>query len=113
MPDYKHFFTPTEMECGGTILYVKKDLICKQRMDLEKKLNKKRELESSFVEITFQKNKSIICGCIYKHPSMDVKEFNECYLDSVFKIISKEKKSVFFSWVISTSIYLTVTLIIM
>ena len=65
-------------------------------MDLEKILYKKRELESSFVEIKFQKNKSIICGCIYKHPSMDIKEFNELYLDSVFKIISKEKKSVFF-----------------
>ena len=96
LPDYKHFYTPTEMECGGTILYVKKNLTCKPRMDLEKILYKKRELESSFVEIKFQKNKSIICGCIYKHPSMDIKEFNENYLDSVFKIISKEKKSVFF-----------------
>ena len=24
LPEYKHFYTSTEMECGGTILYIKK-----------------------------------------------------------------------------------------
>ena len=36
IPDYKHYFTPTEMDCGGTILYIRKNLNSKPRTDLEK-----------------------------------------------------------------------------
>ena len=91
LSDFNHFSTPTEMECGGTILYVRKSLMCKQRVDLEKLFYKSRELESSFVEITIPKQKSMICGCIYKHPSMDVYEFNDQYLNPLLDLISKEK----------------------
>ena len=56
---------------------------------------KKRELESSFVEITISKKKSIICGCIYKHPSMDIKEFIDDHLNIELEKNSKEKSNIF------------------
>ena len=48
------------MECGSTILYVKNDLTCQPRSDLEKSFYKDRELESSFIEIKISRKKSAI-----------------------------------------------------
>ena len=41
------------------------------------------------------KKSSIIVGTIYKHPSMDLTDFNSNYLNSLLEKISKEQKSVF------------------
>ena len=55
---------------------------------------KKNELQSTFVETVNQKKSNIIVGVIYKHPSMDLTDFNCSYLNKLFENISKEQKSI-------------------
>ena len=55
----------------GVILYVNENLACNERKDLNALLYKSSELKSAFVEIINKNNKNTICGCIYRHPSMD------------------------------------------
>ena len=65
----------------------------KSRNDL--KLYKANELESTFIEIINSKKSNIIVGCLYKHPVMDVTDFNKNYLNSLLEKISRENKHVF------------------
>ena len=91
---YKNFFTPTESSHGGCSIYLNKNLIGNQRKDLDNSLYFSKKLESTFVEIINKKHKNIIVGCIYKHPSMDIDEFNilfECLMEK----ISKENKELY------------------
>ena len=64
LPGYKHYLTPTEMECGGTIIYVSDDFTSKSRKDLDDILYKQRELESTFIEIILPKEKKY---CLWLH----------------------------------------------
>ena len=41
------------------------------------------------------KKSNIIVGTIYKHPSMDLTDFNSNYLNNLLEKVSKEQKSVF------------------
>ena len=43
------------------------------------------ELESTFIDISNTKKTNIIIGCIYKHPSMNINEFNDDYLNEILK----------------------------
>ena len=52
-------------------------------------------MESTFIEIMNPKKSNIIVGTIYKHPSMDLTDFNNNYLNSLLEKISKEQESVF------------------
>ena len=52
-------------------------------------------MESTFIEIMNPKRSNIIVGAIYKHPSMDLTDFNSNYVNSLLEKISKEQKSVF------------------
>ena len=46
------------------------------RQDL--RICKLNELESTFIEITNPKKKTnIIIGCIYRHPTMNLNQFND------------------------------------
>ena len=56
---------------------------------------KKNELEFTFIEIVNPKKLNIIVGVIYRHPSMDLTDFNCNYLNKLLENISKEQKSVF------------------
>ena len=38
---------------------------------------------------------NIIVGCLYKHPTMDVSDFNKNYLNILLDKLSKENKQVF------------------
>ena len=40
-------------------------------------------------------NPKIIIGCIYKHPAMDLNDFNTNYLNNLLDKVCKEQKSVF------------------
>ena len=40
---------------------------------------------------------NIIVGCIYKHPSMDVGDFNNNFLNNILDKVSKEQKFVLLS----------------
>ena len=91
--NYSHEFCPTESSSGGSLLYIHNHLSYKPRNDLS--IYKTTELESSFIEISNPKRSNIIIGCIYRHPNMDLDEFNDNYLNSLLDKISKENKSVF------------------
>ena len=57
---------------------------------------KKFELESIFVEIINPKKSNIIVGTIYRHPKMDVTEYNNI-LNNIFrKKLIKNKRQCFF-----------------
>ena len=56
---------------------------------------KKNEVESTFIEIVNPRKSNMIVGVIYRHPSMDLNNFNCNYLNKLLKNISKEQKSIF------------------
>ena len=56
---------------------------------------KKFELESTFVGIINPKKLNIIVGAIYRHPKMDVTEFNNILNNILKKKINQEQKTVF------------------
>ena len=90
---YSFEFTPTETSAGGTLLYIANHLSYKCRNDLN--IYKKNELESTFIEIANSKTSNIIVGVIYRHPYMDLADFNSNYLNKLLENISKEQKSMF------------------
>ena len=56
---------------------------------------KTAELESTFIELINPKKSNVIIGAIYRHPNMDLDEFNYIYLNPLLDKISKESKSIF------------------
>ena len=84
--------TPTETSAGGTLLFIANHLSYKCRNDLN--ISKKSEMESTFIEIFNPTKSNIIVGTIYRHPSMDLNDFNCNYLNKLSENISKEQKSV-------------------
>ena len=90
---YSFEFTPTETCAGGTLLYIANHVPYKCRNDLN--IYKKNELESTFTEIVNPRKSNIIVGVIYRHPSMDLTDFNCNYLNKLLENISKEQKSIF------------------
>ena len=91
--NYSIEFIPTESSAGGTLLNIANHLSYTPRQDLN--IYKKNELESTFTEIMNPKKSNIIIGTIYKHPSMDLTDFNSNYLNDLLEKVSKEQKSVF------------------
>ena len=87
--NYSTEFTPTESSAGGTLLYIANHLSYIPRQDL-----RMNELESAFIEI-MNPRKSNLVGTIYKHPSMDLTDFNSNYLSNLLEKVSKEQKSIF------------------
>ena len=66
---------------GGTRLYVSEDLNHIPRKDLQ--IYKKGLLESTCIEILNKNKQNIIVACIYRHPDMNLSEFNILY-DELF-----------------------------
>ena len=84
----------TESNAGGTLLYIAIHLSYKPSTDLG--LNKSNQLESTFIEIINSRKSNIIVGCLYKHPNMDVSDFNnKNHLNTLLDKLSKENKQVF------------------
>ena len=52
-------------------------------------------MKSTFIEIVNPRKSNITVGVIYKHPSMDLADFNCNYLNKVLENASKEQKSIF------------------
>ena len=50
-------------------------------------------MESTVIELIFPNKKSMICGCICKHPSMKISRFNGKYLTLLLTNIQKEEKT--------------------
>ncbi len=95
LPGYKHYQTPSECDKGGTLIYFKDHFKHKRRKDLEEKMYKACELESVFVEIINEGKKNTIYGCIYRHPSMDIQEFNKNYFENFLRNLSTENKTIY------------------
>ena len=55
---------------------------------------KSAKLESTFIEIINHKKLNILVGCIYRHPVMDLNEFNDYFLNELLHKFSSESKSV-------------------
>ena len=56
---------------------------------------KPKHLESVFVEICNKNQNYIIIVCIYRHPSMDLQEFNEDFFDPLIENLQSVDKKVF------------------
>ena len=91
LPGYNIEYTPTECNNGGTLLYVKKGINYKLRKDLQ--IYKPRQLKSTFIEVV-QNKERIIIGCLYRHPSMELSEFNNHYLSTLLDNLSEENKTI-------------------
>ena len=75
---YKIFHTPTNSAKGGTAIYVNKNFDAFERTDIKAQTDL---FESVWIEIKNKQNKNIICGCIYRHPTQNISDFNN-YLDA-------------------------------
>ena len=80
---------PTKSANGGALLYIRDTINYKLRPDIN--VETEKELESVFIEILQKISKNII-GCIYRHPCMHPKEFNDLFLKSLTKRLIKENK---------------------
>ena len=94
--NYSFEFTATETFAGGTVLYIPNHLSNKCRNDLN--IDIKNKQESNFVEFVNPRKSNIIVGVIYRHPSMDLTDFNCNYLKKLLQNISKEQKFSKFSY---------------
>ena len=88
---YNIEYTPTECNNGGTLLYVKKGIYYKLRKDLQ--IYKSKQLQSKFIEVV-QNKEGIIIGCLYRHPSMKLSEFNNHYLSNLIDKLSGKSKTI-------------------
>ena len=93
MKGYSHFQTPSDANKGGVIIYVLDKHVSTPRQDLEKLMYKSKLLESCFVEIIVPNKKNIIVGCIYRHPSMNLCEFNNEHLKNLLAKLNNKKHS--------------------
>ena len=84
---YSHGSCSKESAAGGTLLYISNNLPCKPRSDLC--IYKSAELESTYFEILSPKKANVIMGCIYRHPHMDLNEFNDYYISNLLDKLSK------------------------
>jgi len=91
IPNYHIFHTPTEAQKGGTLIYISNKLISKPRKDLE--FYQAKDVESTFAEIIIPNGKNIIIGCIYKHHTIEIEDFEKLFLPKLKKA-NKEKKPV-------------------
>ena len=95
IPGYNFVHTPTKCEKGGALLYLADFLQYTDRADLDTVAYKDEKLESKFVELIQPDNKNIIVGCIYRHPTMSVDEFNNDYLTPLLNMATSENKLLF------------------
>ena len=89
MPNYFFLSNPTSSSAGGTGLYISNNLAYKPRPDLC--IHKSKELESTFIEIINNNSPNSIVACIYRHPCMQLEEFNTDYVEPLLEKLSLEQ----------------------
>ena len=77
--NYSLGLTPIESSAGGTLLYIANHLLYKPSNDLN--FYRKSESESIFIEVINPRKSNIIIGSNYKHPSIDLGDFNKNFLN--------------------------------
>ena len=85
---------PTECHVGGILLYISKNMDYKPRKDLN--ICKSHELKSIFIEIVNLKKSNVVIDVVYRHPTMDLNEFNDKYVNKLLDNVSKENKGIFY-----------------
>ena len=89
---YSFESNPTKSSADGTFLYISNRLSYKPRFYLN--IIKKNQVQSTFIEIINTKKANTVVGCIYKHPNIDVIEFNN-HLNQMLEKVSQEQKQIF------------------
>ena len=80
---------PTDGPNGGALLCIK-NIFIKKRNDL--KILKSKMLESVFIEIINPSTKSLTVRCIYRHPCMELREFNVFFTYLCEKLLRETNK---------------------
>ena len=84
---YQIYSQPTKSTHDGVVMHVSKNLDHVVREDISVL---EEELEIVWIEIiTGAKAKNILCGCFYRHPNTDTKNFIEHMDDHYIFIISR------------------------
>ena len=86
------FHTDTPTKAGGAALYIAKNIKAIPRPDIKFKM---QLVESCWCEIAAGKNKkTIIIGCIYRHPTCDLEEFR-AQLNDIIKTLNLNKYEIY------------------
>ena len=85
--------TTTDTFFGGVALYIRKSFNYSVRKELS--CSDKNVAESVFIEIERKNQKNIIVGCMYRHHS-DLQTFNESFLSTILKKLTKHKNKTVF-----------------
>ena len=93
LTNYRYEFCPPRANAGCTSIYIRNHLAYKTRND--RNIYTLFELESIFTDICNSKKSSNNICCIYKHPNMNVNEFNNDYLNEFLDKISNKNKIIF------------------
>ena len=88
---------PTEAEKGRS---TDTDLCCRsfvyQTTEIfDNIMYKPKQLGSVFIEICNKNIRNIVIGCIYKHPSVELNELNETFLDPLMEELPAKDKSLY------------------
>ena len=81
---------PTETAHGGTGYYLNDYIVYVERTDLH--FSSVGDFETSFVEIKFPKKKNLVIGCIYRHQTSNIQDFNQYFIEQLLQIIYSENK---------------------
>ena len=90
IPGYTYFYTGTQTDFGGTIIYVKNQFSSKLVQEYSK--SEKGFFESTFVEIK-NNDKKLVIGTIYRHPKTN-DDFLEQFLNPTLDKLNKSKSKV-------------------
>ena len=91
IPGYVFLKTNSPTRAGGVGLYISKELSFIRRRDLEITGD---GIESCWVEFTREKEKNIVIGCIYRHPSRDCAKLHNA-LKAQLSNLNNQSKEVF------------------
>ena len=75
IPGYSFLSVNSKTSAGGVGFYVSENVNFKRRNDLD--LGLREGLENCWIEIERKKQKNIVIGCIYRHPSQNRECFHE------------------------------------
>ena len=80
IPGYRFIGTNSKSVAGGVGMYIAKHHDFIKRLDLEIVLE---GVESCWVEITRKRQKNIVIGCIYRHPSNNREQFQDAFKEKL------------------------------
>lgn len=92
IPGYSFLGVNSKTSAGGVGLYVSENINFKRRNDLD--LHLLEGLENCWIEIERVKQKNVVIGCIYRHPSQN----RECFhlaMKSKLEILNNESCEVY------------------